>query len=121
MKTKHAIVVGAGLGGLSAAAFLSKNGFKVDVFERNPHPGGYACSFVRGRFEFETALHELSGIGPPENRGSCYKVLDACGVADRVEFLPIHEFYTSVFPDFTVTIPHGWEAAEEAYASQFPR
>jgi phytoene dehydrogenase-like protein len=119
-RSKRAIVIGAGLGGLSAAAFLSKNGFKVEVFERNPHPGGYACSFVRGRFEFEASLHELSGIGPPEHRGSCYKVLEACGVAERVEFLPIDEFYTSMFPDFTVTIPHGWQAAEEAYAEQFP-
>lgn len=121
MKTKRAIVIGAGLGGLSAAAFLAKDGFHVDVFERNPHPGGYACSFVRGRFEFEAALHELSGIGPPEKRGGCYKVLESCGVAERVEFLPIHEFYTSIFPDFTVTVPHGWEAAEEAYASEFPQ
>lgn len=120
MKTKRAVVVGAGLGGLSAAAYLSKDGFKVDVYERNPHPGGYACSFVRGRFEFEAALHELSGIGPPEHRGSCYRVLEGCGVADRVEFIPINEFYTSIFPDFTVSVPHGWEGAEEAYASRFP-
>jgi len=120
MKTRHAIVIGAGLGGLSSAAYLSKNGFKVDVFERNPHPGGYACSFVRGRFEFEAALHELSGIGPPDNRGGCYKVLEGCDVARRVEFLPIDDFYTSIFPDFTRTIPHGWEAAEEAYCEQFP-
>ncbi|HEY5527409.1 MAG TPA: NAD(P)/FAD-dependent oxidoreductase [Candidatus Anoxymicrobiaceae bacterium] len=121
MKTKRAVVIGAGLGGMSAAAYLSKNGFKVDVFERNPHPGGYASSFVRGRFEFEAALHEISGIGPPEHRGGCYHVLEGCDVARRVEFIPINEFYTSIFPDFTVTIPNGWEAAEAAYAEQFPR
>jgi len=112
--------VGAGLGGLSAAACLAKNGLEVDVFDRNPHPGGYACSFVRGRFEFEASLHEMSGIGPPENRGGAYRMLEACDVARRVEFLPIDEFYTSVYPDFKVTIPHGWEAAEEAYCRHFP-
>lgn len=117
---KRAIVIGAGLGGLSAAAYLSKSGLKVDVYERNPHPGGYACSFVRGRYEFEASLHELSGIGPEDNRGGCYKMLEGCGVASKLEFLPIGEFYTSIFPDFTVTIPHGWEAAEAAYAEQFP-
>ena len=120
MKAKRAIVIGAGLGGLSAAAYLSKNGFNTDVFERNPHPGGYACSFVRGAYEFEASLHELSGIGPEDNRGNCYRMLDACGVAQRVEFLPIDTFYTSIFPDFTVTVPHGWEGAEEAYTTQFP-
>jgi len=120
MKARRAIVIGAGLGGMTAAAYLSRNGFRVDMFERNPHPGGYACSFVRGAYEFEASLHELSGVGPENNRGGCYKMLAGCGVADKVEFLPIDQFYTSIYPDFTVTIPHGWEAAEEAYASVFP-
>jgi len=120
MKEKRAVVVGAGLGGLTAAALLARNGFSVDLFEKNTTPGGYACSFVRGRFEFETSLHELSGLGPPQNRGSCYRLLEGCGVADKLTFLPIADFYSSVFPDFRVTIPHGWEQAEEAYAKQFP-
>ena len=120
VKDGRAVVVGAGLGGLSAAAYLAKNGFEVDLFERNDHPGGYASSFVRGRFEFEASLHELSGIGPEANRGACYKTLEGCDVARRVEFIPIDDFYTSIFPDFTVTIPYGWEAAEEAYCGQFP-
>jgi prolycopene isomerase len=120
MRDKRAVVVGAGLGGLTAAAYLAKNGLKVDVFDRNNYPGGYACSFVRGQYEFEASLHELSGIGPPENRGGAYRILEGCDVARRVEFLPIDEFYTSQFPDFKVTVPHGWEAAEEAYAGQFP-
>lgn len=121
MKDKRAIVVGAGLGGLSAAAYLAKSGLKVDVFERNSYPGGYACSFVRGQYEFEASLHELSGIGPPDNRGGCYRVLEGCDVARRVEFLPIDDFYSSIFPDFTVKVPHGWAAAEEAYCSRFPQ
>lgn len=120
MKDKKAVVVGGGLGGLSAAAYLSKNGFEVDLFERNSYPGGYACSFTRGPFEFETSLHELSGIGPPDNRGSLYRVLEGCDVARRVEFLPIGDFYTGVFPDFTASIPVGWQAAEEAYCEWFP-
>jgi len=119
-KDKRAIVIGAGLGGLSSAAYLSKNGFEVDLFDRNPHPGGYACSFVRDGYEFEAALHALSGIGPEDNRGSCYRILEGCDVARRVEFVPIEDIYTSVFPDFKVTIPKGWEAAEEAYGENFP-
>ncbi len=51
------VVIGAGVGGLTAAAALAKNGMKPLVIERHNSPGGYASSFVRGRFEFETALH----------------------------------------------------------------
>lgn len=120
MKDHKAIVVGAGLGGLTAAAYLAKKGFEVNLFERHHTPGGYASSFVRGRYEFEVALHQLSGIGPEGDRGPCYRLLDRCDVAKRVEFLPIHDFYISQFPDFRTKIPNGWEAAEEAYISQFP-
>ena len=63
-----AIVIGAGLGGLSAATMLARNGLGVLLLERHNVPGGYATSFVRGRYEFEVALHELSGIGRPDLR-----------------------------------------------------
>ena len=43
-----AIVIGAGLGGLSAATLLARNGRKVVLLERHNVPGGYATSFVRG-------------------------------------------------------------------------
>ncbi len=35
-----AIIIGAGLGGLSAGAFLSRSGKKVLVLEKMPEPGG---------------------------------------------------------------------------------
>ncbi|MFN3345927.1 MAG: phytoene desaturase family protein, partial [Chloroherpetonaceae bacterium] len=37
---KHVIVIGAGLGGLSAAIRLAHRGFKVSVFEQNATVGG---------------------------------------------------------------------------------
>mmetsp|Transcript_2580 Transcript_2580/g.3970 ORF Transcript_2580/g.3970 Transcript_2580/m.3970 type:complete len:583 (+) Transcript_2580:47-1795(+) len=37
---KHAIVVGAGIGGIFSAALLAKEGFSVTVYEKNPGPGG---------------------------------------------------------------------------------
>jgi phytoene dehydrogenase-like protein len=121
MSEKRVVVIGAGLGGLSAAAHLARKGFSVDLFERHHMPGGYANSFVRNGFEFEASLHALSGIGPEGHRGPCYRLLEACDVARRVEFIPIREFYASRFPDFTAVIPLGWEAAEEAYGERFPR
>ena len=105
-----AIVIGAGLGGLSAATMLAREGLGVLLLERHNLPGGYATSFVRGRFEFEVALHELSGIGPPENRGGLYRYLDYLGVAEKVEFLNVPNLYRSVFPDMDITLPAGREA-----------
>ena len=63
VKNYDAVVIGAGNGGLVAAARLAKEGKKTLLVERHNLPGGFATSFVRGRFEFEASLHELCGIG----------------------------------------------------------
>lgn len=71
-----AIIVGAGNGGLVAAATLAKAGKKVILFEKHNIPGGCATSFVRGRFEFEPSLHELCGIGKEDSKGTIYNILE---------------------------------------------
>ncbi len=68
-KNYDVIVIGAGNGGLAAAAKCAKAGLSTLLLERHNIPGGSASSFVRGRFEFEPSLHELSGIGTPEEPG----------------------------------------------------
>jgi len=119
-KKYDAIVIGAGLGGLSAATMLARNGLGVLLLERHNVLGGYATSFVRGRYEFETALHEPSGIGPPEHRGGLYRYLDYLGVASKVEFLDFPNLYHAVFPDLDVTLPAGREPFEAKLCQTFP-
>jgi phytoene dehydrogenase-like protein len=46
------IIVGAGIGGLTAAALLVKTGLRVLVLERNLHPGGTAYVYKRKGFTF---------------------------------------------------------------------
>lgn len=120
MKDYDVVVIGAGLGGLSSAAFLAKEGRKVLLLERHYVPGGYASSFVRGRFEFEISLHELSGLGDENNPGPLWKLLSQVDVARRVEFLRIPEFYRCVLPDVDFVVPIGRENFENAMAEYFP-
>ena len=120
MSDYDAIVVGSGLGGLSAAAALSKSGKKVLVLEQHNVPGGYATSFTRGAFEFDASLHELSGVGVGPARGPVWHLLDEYGVAEKVEFVPIDDFYRCMYPDLDITIPLGRENVENLLCSEFP-
>lgn len=58
------VVIGAGIGGLTAATLLSKAGMKVCVVEMASRPGGYVAGFDREGFHFETAIHWLNQCGP---------------------------------------------------------
>jgi phytoene dehydrogenase-like protein len=40
------IIIGSGVGGLTAAALLSKAGYSVCVLEKEPHAGGYLAGFT---------------------------------------------------------------------------
>lgn len=54
------IIMGAGVGGLTAGALLSKCGLSVCVLEKEPHVGGYLAGFRRKDFIFDTAIHWLN-------------------------------------------------------------
>ena len=54
------VIIGSGIGGLTAAALLSKAGMSVCVLEKEPHPGGYLAGFSRKDFRFDTAIHWLN-------------------------------------------------------------
>ena len=100
------VVVGAGNGGLTAALTLARSGRKVLLLERHNIPGGCATSFVRGRFEFEVALHQLSGMGRPQRPGPLRSLLAEMEVLDRLEFVEIESLYRVVMPGtFDVTLP----------------
>ncbi len=118
--TYDAIVIGAGLGGLSVSTFLARKGYRTLMLEKHNIPGGYATSFVRGRFEFEVALHELSDIGTEETPGALRSYLKYLGVLDKVEFLEIPHLYRSVFPGLDLTLPKGKRAYVETLCEAFP-
>jgi prolycopene isomerase len=116
------IVIGAGLGGLGAACQLASLGKKILLLEKHNVPGGFATSFVRGRFEFEGALHELSDVGSEDNKGSLFRFLERIGaLPDKIQFKQIPEFYRSVFLDgYDVTLPVGVDKYKEKLIELFP-
>jgi phytoene desaturase len=54
MKTKTVTVIGAGIGGITAATHLAKQGFHVTVFEKNTRPGGRCDRLCHDGHHFDT-------------------------------------------------------------------
>jgi prolycopene isomerase len=99
MERYDVVVIGAGNGGLTASTALALKGLKVLLLERHNVPGGCATSFCRGRFEFEVALHQLSGMGTREKPGPLRVMLESLGVLDDLEFVEAPDLYSVLRPD----------------------
>ncbi len=58
-----AIVIGSGIGGLTAAACLSKMGKKVLVLEQHYTAGGFTHSYGRNGYEWDVGVHYIGDVG----------------------------------------------------------
>lgn len=77
-----AIVVGAGIGGLSVAALLSRGGVKTLVLERNPFLGGRCTSYRKEGCVIDTFIHMFARC----EQGPFGEVLRRAGMADAIRF-----------------------------------
>jgi len=77
MKSKSAVIIGAGVGGICAATHLASRGLHITVFEKNPNPGGRCDWIEREGHHFDTGptllvMHrvyeaEFAALGAPMN------------------------------------------------------
>jgi phytoene desaturase len=116
------IVVGGGIGGLTAGAFLAQAGKQVLVVEQEEHAGGFAREFRHGSYNINPALHLIMGCGPagPSGQGLIDSALSQLGVRDQCEFISVDPFYRVQFPDLQMDVPTGSHAFLEAYQQVFP-
>jgi C-3',4' desaturase CrtD len=70
---KKVLVIGAGIGGLTAAALLAQRGYQVQVFDQAIVPGGCASTFKRRGFTFDVGATQVAGLEPG---GIHYQILN---------------------------------------------
>lgn len=119
--TYDAIVVGAGLGGLSTAAFLATNGRRTLVLEQNQVVGGCSQVYRRqgNKYEFDVGVHYIGDCAPG---GTVDRLLHGLGLQDHIEFAELDPdgFSTITLPTTTFRVPRGWQAYEDRLAATFP-
>jgi len=116
--TFDVVVIGAGLGGLSAGACLAKAGRRVLVVEREEGPGGNARAFRRGPCTFDPAIHVTA-------QGFNVEFLDlylaALGIGEQVGLLRAEDCFGVDIGGERFRLPVGLDALTTYLAEQFPR
>ena len=118
MKQPHCIVIGSGLGGLSAAAIMSRNGFRVTVLEAHTQAGGCLQTFKRQGAVFETGMHV---VGSARKGEILNKLLNYLGIPDlELNQLNPDAYETIALPQGRVELPNGIENLARRLSELFP-
>lgn len=114
------IVIGSGLGGLTAAALLARAGRKTLLIERNYGFGGAASTYKAGDLVVEASLHETSNPNDPNDPK--HHILSGLGVLDKVAWVPTPAVFEVRGGPIGVpfVLPEGFEEARAALVDRFP-
>jgi phytoene dehydrogenase-like protein len=74
---KSVIIIGAGIGGLSAGCYAQMNGYKTRIFEMSDKPGGLCTAWQRKGYTIDGCLHWLVGSAPGSE---FYKIWQELGI-----------------------------------------
>jgi carotene isomerase len=119
MKNIDAIIIGSGIGGLTAGALLARYGKKILVCESHNIPGGAAHSFSRRGFHFDSGPSFYCGLGNKyPSLNPLKQVLDVLG--ESLEVVPYDPLGYYHFPDVTLPIYSNLEQYQNAIAKITP-
>lgn len=111
------IIVGGGLGGLTAGAILAREGKRVFLVEQQMAVGGCASVFSKNEYSFDIGLHSLDGLDDLDMKKEIFQSL---GVFNNVDFIRLPEFYRYVCGRTDIVVPSSSEKAMEVLKQRFP-
>ncbi len=112
------VVIGAGGGGLGAAATLARAGLDVILLEQHNRVGGYMTSFRRGDYNFEVSLHAMDGLD--DGGGINRTIFEAIGIWEKIKPIRMDPMYRVIYPDFELLIPADPEEYRALLKETFP-
>ena len=114
------VVIGSGIGGLSAALALARSGQRVVVLEQHYLPGGWTHSFTLGGHTFSPGVHYL---GELEEGANLRRFFEGLGVGRHLAFheLPPEGYDHLLVGGERYDVPKGPERHTERMKRRFPR
>jgi all-trans-retinol 13,14-reductase len=112
------IVIGSGMGGMTAAALLSKLGKRVLVLEQHVIPGGFTQTFTRPGYRWDVGVHLVGEMTERSYLGRLLRDL----TEGRLQWASVGEVYDEFnFPDgFTIQFPNTKPAFRDVLHEYFP-
>ncbi|MFL2567380.1 MAG: phytoene desaturase family protein [Flavobacteriales bacterium] len=102
---KNITVIGSGFSGLSAAAFLAKDGYSVTLLEKNSTVGGRARLFKEKGYSFDMGP---SWYWMPEIFENFFKEFD-CKIEDYYDLKKLDPGFKIVFKDVEINLSSNWK------------
>jgi phytoene desaturase len=94
-RNRSAVIIGAGIGGITTAVYLAKNGYSVSIYEKNSLPGGRCGQLIREghRFDLGATMLMMPGI--------YHDVFDSLGIElnEGSDIIRLRDLYTIFFDD----------------------
>lgn len=114
------VIIGSGLGGLSSALILARNGYHVTVLEQSNQIGGCLQCFQRDNVKFETGMHM---VGSLDEGQVLSHYLNYLGIKDKVAFSRLNPdaYDTIKLHGQFFSFPNGHEAFINYIGSLFPK
>src|SRR5665648_220560 len=98
------VIIGSGMAGLTAGAYLSKEGHSVTVFEQFPTPGGVTATVTQDGYGWDIGPLLVEGFAPGD-RGRI--ILEELGVSEKVP--SVHKDRGLSMPEFTLWRPENYQ------------
>jgi len=98
------VIIGSGMSGLTAGAYLAKSGHTITIFEQFNAPGGVTATVRQDGFGWDLGPLLLEGFAPGD-KGRI--ILEELGVSDRVP--AVHEDRGLSMPEFAMWKPKEYE------------
>lgn len=111
MSVKKAVIIGSGFSGLSAACFMAKAGWQVNVIEQHPIPGGRARKMEAAGFTFDMGP---SWYWMPDIFERFFNQFGKT-VSDYYSLSRLNPSYRVYFPDGALDIPAEYKELQELF------